>query len=46
MRAPVHAGGREASRPLLSTKTMFLVFFIGLIALWAGVSLLFYLEIP
>ena len=34
------------SEPWLSTKAMLLEFQVGLAALWAGLSLLFYLEIP
>ena len=36
----------KRDEPWLSTKAMFIVFFMGLIALWSAVSLLFYLEIP
>ena len=33
-------------QPWLQTRTAVLMLFVGLIALWSAVSLLFYLEIP
>ena len=36
----------EGHRSWLSTRTAIIVFFVGLVVLWGGVSLLFYLEIP
>ena len=50
MRSSLRAGRSVAmvrrSEPWLSTKALFFVFLVGLAALWAGISLLFYLEIP
>ena len=36
----------ERRPPWIQTCTAILVFFIGLVALWSAVSLLFYLEVP
>ena len=43
MRMAVH---NKSERPWLQTRTAIIVFFVGLVALWCAVSLLFYLEIP
>lgn len=33
-------------QPWIQTRAAIIVFFVGLVALWGAVSLLFYLEVP
>jgi len=33
-------------QPWVQTRTAVIIFFVGLVILWSGISLLFYLEIP
>jgi hypothetical protein len=39
------AGGKVRRWSRVSTQALVLVFFVGLVALWSAVSLLFYFEI-
>jgi hypothetical protein len=37
---------KEGHQPWLGTHAAILVFLVGLVILWGGISLLFYLEVP
>jgi hypothetical protein len=37
---------KEGRQPRLGTRAVIFIFLVGLVILWSGISLLFYLEVP